>query len=298
VSNPLVKAVLRSLLLGAAPTGLMGCVLALSGAYTPDPVPVGYEAPTPEGLAARAATLRAHLPEDFEVVVAAPYVVVTDAGPHAVDRAELGIRYARGELAHYGLTALPDHVVDLWLFADTESYRQGARDYLGEWPPSRSGYYAPKRHAVLVNAEAGYGAVIHEAAHPIITASFPSCPVWLDEGIASWLEHVEPAGPRPIAHDPDRDRLKRRLEQHRLPSLAALTVSTGREFYADPQRIAYGQARHVVLYLVSEGLLGAYVDEIQHRIVQDPTGMATLRDVTGDDQEPLQARWERFALGL
>lgn len=288
----------RALLFGAAPTGLMGCVLALTGAYAPAPVPIGYQAPTPEGLAARAATIRAHVPEHFAVVVAAPYVIVTDAGPHAVARAELGIRYAKSELSHYGLTELPDHVVDLWLFADTASYRRGARDYLGQWPPSQSGYYAPKRHAVLVNADAGYGAVIHEAAHPIIDASFPDCPVWLDEGIASWLEHVEPAGPRPIADDPDRERLQRRLAQGRLPSLAALTVSTGPEFYADPQRVAYSQARHLVLYLVSEGLLAGYLDEIQDRIVQDPTGMTTLRDITDDGQNPLQARWERFALGI
>ena len=290
--------ILRALLFGAAPTGLMGGVLALTGTYVPDPVPLGYEAPTPEGLAARAATLRAHVPEHFTVVVAAPYVIVTDAGEHAVERAELGIRYAKSELAHYGLRAQPDHVVDLWLFADTASYRRGARDYLGEWPPSPSGYYAPKRHAVLVNGEAGYGAVIHEAAHPIISASFPDCPVWLDEGIASWLEHVEPAGPREIADDPGRERLQRRLKQGRLPSLAALTVSTGREFYADPPRIAYSHARHLVLYLVSEGLLGGYLDEIQDRIVQDPTGMTTLRAITGDGHDPLQARWERFTLGI
>jgi hypothetical protein len=284
--------------LGAAPLGLLGCILALT-TDVPDPVSLSFEPSTPAGLQARAAELRAHLPEAFSVVVAPPYVLVSDAPTDRVEDAAQAVERTVAALRARRLDTSPPHVVDLWLFTDSASYRRGARAHLGQYPPSPSGYYAPKRHAVVINGDAGLGAVVHEAAHPIVQASFPDCPLWLDEGIASWLEHGEEDGARELPFDTARRRLQRNLVKDRLPSLAALTVSTDREFYADPQQTTYAQARHVVLFLHQHGLLSAYVDTLRHEIRHDSTGFATLeRFAVASDLAPLQERWARFTMAL
>ncbi|MEZ4442095.1 MAG: hypothetical protein R3B72_23580 [Polyangiaceae bacterium] len=265
---------LRALAFGAAPALALAAALGVAAAQAPAVVPVGYQPSTADGAARRALELRAELPPSFTVVAAPPYVVVGDAEPEVV-RAAAGVARATvRRMQALGFTATTPHSLDLWVFPDRRRYRDGARALLGEVPPTDRGYYLPRRHAVLVNLEAGFGAVAHEAAHPLIQASFPSCPVWLDEGLASLEEHrLTPLEGTVTA------RLQRLQGRGRLRSIAALTVASPAQFYDDPLRTTYGQAAHLLGFLEEEGLLRGYLGAIQREVLRDPTGYRTLADV-------------------
>lgn len=257
-----------------------------------DPVPVADGPPTRHNLELRAKLLRAHLPDTFHVEVVAPFVLAAEISAGDAARYAESIRALSAQMRAELFDRDPDHVVDVWLFADTASYRSGVRRLLADWPRTLNGFYSPKRHRVVVNLASGDATLAHEIAHPFIEASYPDLPAWVDEGVASLFENARGAGD-------SLPRLQRALLAQKLPSVAALTAGTDGDFYADPRRLSYAQARSVMLFLHERALLPSYLSRLSRAGATDPTGFDTLLAVTqAKDAEIFQAQWEAFVLGL
>lgn len=294
-----MRTALGALAFGALPCLMLACFVALSWACAASPVPRSQGGPTASNLEARAALLRQQLPDEFSVTVAGPFVLVSQEPREAAHARAARIDRVAAELERSFLVDQPKNLIDVWLFADTESYREYTRTYLGDWPRTLNGYYAPRLHAVVVNLESGERTLAHEIVHPLLEASFPDCPAWFAEGLASLYEATAERDGRLVGVvDKGAGRLQRALSRRRLPSLAALTVSTDREFYDDPRATNYLQARYLLYYLQEHELLADYYVAFRRDRPTDPTGYGTLKRVVQLDGDVLQDRWESYMLAL
>jgi hypothetical protein len=298
VSNSVsARSAFRAFGLGTLPCLVLSCVVMLLGWAAVAPVPLPTGRPTPDNLAKRAQLLRERLPGSFRVRVAGPFVLIAEASEADTERHAASVRRQVNHLRAHLFARGPDHIIDLWLFADNESYRTGTRALLEDWPRTLSGYYSPKRRAVIVNLESGEATLRHELVHPFMQASFPDAPAWVDEGVASLFERTRMTH-RSIEPLPGRrlPRLQRTMLAGRLPSIAALTAGKESEFYGDPRRLSYAQARYAMMFLQGRGKLEAFLTSLK---AQDPTGFDTLLEVTGfASAEELQVRWEAYVLSL
>jgi hypothetical protein len=91
--------------------------------------------------------------------------------------------------------------------------------------------------------------------------------------------------------------LKRAIRAGKLPSFAAMTSQTDRQFY--DSATGYAQARYLCLWLQERGLLRRYYLEYREARKTDPTGIRTLGRVLGTrDLRQFQRGWEAWALTL
>ncbi len=265
-----------------------------------DPVPIADGPPTPHHLNARRNWLKEHLPDGFEVDVAGPFVVVFEGSPQDAR--------AHAQLVEEAATTLrvdlfgrdPDKMIDVWLFANTRRYRNGIRDLLADWPRTLSGYYSPKRRAVVVNLSAGLHTLRHEIVHPYMATSHPDVPAWVDEGVAALFEHTH-HDDEGLKVDAGRRlrRLQRAILRRKLPSLAALTAGTPADFYQDPSHLSYAQARYAMMWLHRRNALTMFLALLTDPERADPTGFNTFMSVLGtENAEQAQREWEDFVLSL
>jgi hypothetical protein len=290
-----VWAGLKALGFGAGPCLLIGCVMAISGSYAMEPVPRPEGEPTAENLEARAALLRRLLPSQLEVRVEAPFVLVSEGSPEDAEQRAAIIRRTVDGLRALLPMDTPKTLVDVWVFADTESYRKSTRGYLGDWPRTLRGYWAPRLHAVIVNESDTV--LAHEIVHPLLDASFPGCPAWFAEGLAALYEHAAERDGQLIGTVDGRlGRLRSAIARHKLPSIAALTVSTDREFYEDPRATNYTEARYLLLYLQERDLLAPYYHAFRDAHAEDPTGYATLQRTAHAEGQDLEDVWQSYVM--
>jgi hypothetical protein len=167
---------MRAFGLGLLPCAVLSCLLAICGAYAPSPVPLADGPPSDENLAARAALLRARLPETFSVVEASPLLLVSEEPASDAERRGAAIRRFASQLRGLFFTRDPPHLIDVWVFADATSYRGDVSAYLGDYPRTLHGYYAPRRHAIVVNLTSGERTLFHELVHPTSTPTSPAAP--------------------------------------------------------------------------------------------------------------------------
>jgi len=80
-----------------------------------------------------------------------------------------------------------------------------------------------------------------------------------------------------------------------MPSLKTM-MSTNRQQFLGPNReVYYAQARYLMLYLQSRGLLESYYRQFTKNIASDPTGIATLLRLTNFQSiEQLEKSWVRY----
>jgi hypothetical protein len=256
---------------------------------------------TPADFAQHVMQLRRIVPQGFTIAVEPPFVVVSDAHPVEVAAYAHGtIRRAVALLKKDFFAADPKDIVDIWLFADDESYTEHTRRVFGESPDTPYGFYSREHQAIVINIATGGGTLVHEIVHPFIAANFPSCPPWFDEGLASLFEY-------PTAVDGH----IRGLVNWRLPTLKAaialgdlptfewLTSRTDEQFYGEDPGTNYAEARYLCYYLQQRGALVDYYHAFYEARAADPTGYATLLRVLDDDAGGrLERDWSSWILGL
>jgi hypothetical protein len=242
--------------------------------------------------------LKEKAPRGATVVREGPFIVVGDEPPPEVRRrATDTVGWTRSLLKKDFFDEDPDGFTDVWIFKDRQSYESNATALFGEKPTTPYGYFLPERHAMVMNIKPGYGTLVHELVHPYVAKNCPSCPAWLNEGLASLFE-------RPI----ERDGHLVGLPNWRLPGLQ-VALKAGRvrtfeqlmalsdsAFYADDEGVNYAQARYLCYWLQEHGLLVKLVRGMQRRRADDATGygvLSSLVDVRGFD-----ARWARDTLAL
>jgi len=240
--------------------------------------------------------------QDFHVVVQYPFVIIGDEKKSVVhQRASSTIQWAVDRLKRDFFKKDPQHIIDIWLFKDKESYETNALALFDEEPHTPFGYYSPGKRAIVMNISTGTGTLVHELVHPFMAANFPNCPAWFNEGLASLYEQCC-----------DRNHHIWGLTNWRLNGLQeairsdeglrtfeSLCKTTTPEFYTEDSGTNYAQARYLCYYLQEHGKLGRYFHEFCRNRKDDTSGYDTLvRVLEETDMEEFQKKWEAYVLGL
>src|SRR3954468_5656698 len=196
--------------------------------------------------------------EKFNTVVAPPFVVAGDGS-----RAELR-RYVDGTIlpATRALRAMyfkkeSAEPTLILLFESAEPYKRLAKEGFDDDDVPHYGFYRRRENVMLMNISTGGGTLVHEMTHALLAPDFPTCPDWLNEGIASLYEQSSfgPGGDTIRGHENWRlPALQKAIKEKTLRPLTELIADT--HFYADERvGINYAQARYLMMYLQEKGLL-------------------------------------------
>jgi len=269
--------------------------------------PIEIESPPPataltdEDFAKHVVQLKQRLPhDDFHIVIQKPFVVVGDAGKANVERAATGtVEWAVKRIKATYFKHDPDHIIDIWLFKDAESYNKHNELLFEKKPTTPYGYYSPADKALVMNISTGGGTLVHEIVHPFMARNFPACPAWFNEGLASLYEQSRDANGQIMGSTNWRLRgLQLAIEDNRLPSFKELCSTTTREFY-DGHGTNYAQARYLCYYLQEKKLLTKYYHAFVKSARLDPTGYETLQQILDrDDMDQFQAEWQKYVSKL
>ncbi len=263
-------------------------------------------APGQRGSAARFAQhvmrLKRRLPSsDFTIVVQPPFVVIGDEEPERVrQRALTTIKWSVDKLKQDFFARDPAEIIDIWLFKDKTSYLHHAQLLFGEKPSTPYGYYSSAHQALVMNIRTGGGTLVHEIVHPFMSANFPACPPWFNEGLGSLYEQCGDRNGHIYGYTNWRlPGLQRAIKAGRVPSFKALTAMTEEAFYLKDQGTNYSQSRYLLYYLQEQGLLVKFYQEFTAHQNQDPTGYQTLQRVLKEtDMAAFKKRWEVAILKL
>ena len=253
---------------------------------------------TPAAHAQHLMRMKPIIPEGFRTRIVGPFLVIGEQGDKDVNHDAEVIDWTITKLASdFGMTA-PAQIIDVWLMASDESYVAEAERLFHERPSTPYGFFLPERRTLLMNIETGGGTLVHEVVHPYIRASFPHCPAWFNEGLASLYERVvERDGHLWGLPNWRLAGLQHAIRMGQLPTLARLTAEGDDAFYASAT--GYEEARYLCLYLQEKGLLRRFYAEFHAAHAEDPTGFRTLSRVLGErDMVRFQLTFEAWALGL
>jgi hypothetical protein len=246
------------------------------------------------------ANLKAEHGDKFTIVVEKPFVVIGDQPPKDVKQwATNTIRWAIAELKESYFQKDPDHIINIWLFKDKQSYDSNAKRLFGSTPTTPYGYYSPDDKALVMNISTGGGTLVHEIVHPFMAANFPACPSWFNEGLASLYEQSSERDGNIVGLTNWRLRaLQLSIKDELLGSFEKMMSTTDRGFY-DGDNTNYAQARYLCYWLQEHGVLLKYYHEFASNVAKDPTGIATLKSVLGtEDLKEFQNAWEAYVLKL
>ncbi|MBI4878217.1 MAG: tetratricopeptide repeat protein [Planctomycetes bacterium] len=127
----------------------------------------------------------------------------------------------------------------------------------------------------------------HEYTHRVIADLAPSCPIWLNEGIAEWFEEG--------GRDSHRQIRLLAASGHEAQSFASLPKSLAAQEDAVVVQVQYAAARSFVAFLRERFGLGALRSLLQGLGRGDDVD-ASLRRCCGSDLEELEALWRREIL--
>ena len=283
---------------------LFGALLVVAGKGS-----IGFGANAPAGTSTNAAfaehLARLKLPEGFTVVAQAPFVVIGDESPALVRaRATNTVKWAVDKLKQDYFQRDPAEIIDIWLFRDRTSYTNHARLLFNDTPTTPFGYYSARHHALIMNISTGGGTLVHEIVHPFMSANFPECPAWFNEGLASLYEQSsEKEGHIHGKINWRFDGLEQAIKEGKALTFQQLTSMSDSQFYSGSNNTNYsdnyGQARYLCYYLQENGLLTRFYHKFVASVSHDPTGFDTLKNVLQEqDMEVFQKKWEKFVLAL
>lgn len=252
-------------------------------------------------LQQHARQLRARLPQQFTVVIEAPFVLAGDETPARVRlRAKNTVGWAVRLLKWDYFPRDPDHVITIYLFKNRSSYRKHALRFFGDTPDTPYGYYTARHKALVMNIATGGGTLVHEIVHPFMRANFAACPDWFNEGLASLYEQCGERNGKIWGFTNWRlAGLQRWIRSGRLRSFQSLCATRNSSFYTADPGSNYGQARYLCYYLQRKKLLRRFYHAFRKNQATDPTGYRTLQRLLGEkDMTAFQKRWEQWVLGL
>ncbi len=237
----------------------------------------------------------------FTITRAGPFVIVGDESPAIVRRrAERTVQWAIDRLKDAYFDRDPNHIIDVFLFKDRDSYEKHCQAFFGIKPHTPFGFYSARHRALVMNIATGGGTLVHEIVHPYVEVNFPQCPAWFNEGLGSLYEQAAERDGLIVGLTNWRlAGLQKTIRKDALPSFEKLCSTTTQAFYNMDRGTNYGQARYLCYYLQERGLLGRYYKAFMANVDDDPTGFRTLRQVLGEpDMAAFQQRWEKWVLAL
>lgn len=237
----------------------------------------------------------------FTVLAVPPFVVIGDGSPDwvASDANEV-VGVAAKALKQRFFQRDPARIIDIVMLQSDSSYDLLAGSFFGR-PSTPYGFYSPCRQAIYVNLSLGNGTLVHEMVHAFMEATFPACPTWLNEGLASLYEHTDLSkGGLQGRVNWRLPRLKTAIARNKTIPFQELFAESQGEFYDDKSvGLHYAMARYLCYYLQEKGLLETFFHAFLARQEEDPTGLQTLQSVLGEKDLPaFQTRWEKEVLAL
>ena len=250
--------------------------------------------------AAHLAALQEKAPRGVTYVRAGAFVVIGDEAPEVVrKRARETVQWTAELLRKDFFDHDPDGLTDVWVFKDRPSYEKHAKALFGETPQTPYGFYLPSKNAMVMNIKPGYGTLVHELVHPYVAKNCPTCPSWLNEGLASLFERPRERDGHLVGLPNWRlPALKAALKAGAVPSFEKLLATTDAQFYEDPAGTNYAQARYLCYWLQERGLLTRLVRGMQARGEGDPTGYQLLQTLVGPDMQKFERQWAADTLAL
>jgi len=239
--------------------------------------------------------------QGYTVRLENPFVVIGNEDAEMVQqRCEQTIRWAVQRLKNQYFPRDPDHIIEIWLFGDKESYETGCESLTGRKATTPFGFYSAAEKKLIMNIATGGGTLVHEIVHPFMAANFPACPSWFNEGLASLYEQSGSRDDRIIGYTNWRLRsLQLAIDDDRLPPFETMMKTTTREFYDDPSGTNYAQARYLCYYLQETGKLDDFYQGFHKNAADDPSGMQTLQTVLETtDLEAFQKSWQEWVMKL
>jgi len=262
--------------------------------------PLAAQGKTSAAFAQHVLSLKGRLGRGYTFSVEPPFVVVGDEASEKVARRAQRVRWVVKMLRQDFFDRDPESIIDVFVFKDRASYFRHARALFGDVPSTPLGYFSAEDDAVLVNIKPGDGTLVHELVHPFVQANLPDCPPWIDEGLASLYEY-----PRDVDGHLHGDLnwrlpiLQQAIRKERLLGMRELVGLDPSGFYEDPEGAYYAQARYLFYYLQQKGLLVGFMRGYAERRAQDPTGLATLQKVLGEqDLKAFEKRWRAWVMTL
>ena len=271
------------------------------GPFEPPPgaTPAAF---TPADFAQHMMTLKPKVPDDdFTVVIQPPFVVIGDESAAKIKRrAEGTVKWAVEKLKDAYFNRDPAEILDIWLFADDDSYRRNCKRIFGSTPDTPYGYFSYRDKALIMNISTGGGTLVHEIVHPYIAVNFPECPAWFNEGLASLYEQAGEEDGRIWGYTNWRlSGLQDAIRGKKTVPFKKLCTTTTDEFYNKDKGANYSQARYLCYYLQEKGLLRKFYREFHANRNEDPSGYATLQKILDcDDMDAFRTKWEAWVLKL
>jgi hypothetical protein len=247
------------------------------------------------------AGLKGKFPDSFTILIEKPFVVIGDEPAATVrKRAQKTVQWAVDLLKKDFFTRDPEDIIDIWLFKDDSSYYRHTRKFFDTEPTTPFGFYLEDAKALVMNIGTGGGTLVHELVHPFITANFPDCPPWFNEGLASLYEQCGEIDGHIRGFTNWRLKgLQESIKAGLVPSFEMLANLNVDKFYTEDRGTNYGQARYLCYYLQEKNLLVKYYTEFIVSRKGDPTGYLTLIKILGEpDMDKFKKEWEMFVLDL
>lgn len=246
--------------------------------------------------------LKKKLPgEGFHIVIQKPFIVVGNESKDEVKRrAEGTVKWAVDRLKKDYFKQDPDHIIDIWLFKDKETYGKYNLKLFGKKPTTPFGFYSRTNRALVMDISTGGGTLVHEIVHPFMETNFPDCPSWFNEGLASLYEQCGDRDGRIWGQTNWRlRRLQEAIVDEQVPSFETLCKTTTSEFYNEDPGTNYAQARYLCYYLQEKGLLRKYYHAFRKTAEKDASGFAELSKILDEsDMDEFKDEWQKFVLRL
>lgn len=236
------------------------------------------------------------LTNGFAVTVSYPYVITGNLSQAELEHWKSRIQRTQAAVKSMYFKQDPRQIVQVWLFKDAASYYQYNQSLWNASPGTGFGYYLPKQKRMMMNIASGGGTLTHELVHPYIEANFTRSPLWFNEGLASLYEQSFYKGGKVFGTPNWRLRgLQAVIKANAMPSLENMMQTNRRQFLGPNREVYYAQARYLMYYLQSRGLLEKYYHEYVAASAVDPTGIKTLLKVTSfSSMAQLESAWFRF----
>ncbi|MAY74145.1 MAG: hypothetical protein CMJ31_05340 [Phycisphaerae bacterium] len=125
-------------------------------------------------------------------------------------------------------------------------------------------------------------------------------PIWIQEGLASLLEDMDPHGAGWVPVPSYRTNIVKRLAGwNRLTPIDEIVALDQRTFVSDKPLRRYAEARGLFMYLLERGLLRwwyeTYTTDPEHGYDADQTGLRAITHVTGQNLETFEIAWKDWA---
>ena len=237
---------------------------------------------------------------DVNIRVEEPFVVIGDSSAKKLVEDSSTVKWAVQHLEADFFKTRPTKILDVYLFANSETYEQGVKLLTGNEAGTPYGFYSRAHGGLFMNIGTGGGTLVHEIVHPYVEVDFPNAPPWLNEGLGSLFEQSASDEGHIIGLTNWRlGGLKRAIAEDRVPTFKTLTHLGDNEFYGDDSGVNYAAARYLLYYLQEHDKLREFYAAFRAARAKDPSGYATLVATLGEqDMTKFEARWRSYVSAL